>query len=303
MRRIVAVANGKGGVGKTSLTAGLAGMIAHAGFRVLTVDADPQGNLRRDLGYKSTDGSELASAVVRGSAVEPVRDVRPNLDCIPGGPALHDLAPTYLSRAMRGETLGGLGAVLSELRPRGRAHEHYDLVLIDTPPGEVVIQDLVLAASNHLIIPTRSDEASLDGLEAVADRVALARVGNPDLALLGVVLFGMRSGSTRLQRTVRDILGEMLGGVAPVFETTIRYVESAAVDMRRRSLLPHELESEQPKEQSAILSRLRNKQKASAAGDLLNRNASGLASDYEALANEVVDAVNAAEARLVKAAR
>ncbi len=90
MRRVVAIANGKGGVGKTSLTAGLAGLVANAGYRVLTVDADPQGNLRRDLGYPGSDGTELCSAVLHGQPVEPLREVRPNLDCVPGGPALHD---------------------------------------------------------------------------------------------------------------------------------------------------------------------------------------------------------------------
>ncbi len=298
MRRVVAIANGKGGVGKTSLTAGLAGLAAHAGFRVLTVDADPQGNLRRDLGYEASDGAELCNAILRGSALAPLRAVRPNLDCIAGGAALHDLAPTVVGRGMRGETVVGLGAALAALRPEGHDHEHYDLILIDTPPGEPVIQDLVLAAANHLVIPTRSDEASLDGLEAVADRFAAAKTTNPDLALLGVVLFGMRSGSTRLQASVRDTLEEMLGGVAPVFTTVIRYVETAAVDMRRRGLLPHELEVEQPKAQSAILDRLRRREKATSTQDLLNRNASGIAGDYEALASEVLDAVNAAEARL-----
>ncbi len=51
MRRVVAIANGKGGVGKTTLTAGLAGQLAATGRRVLVVDTDPQGNLGRDLGY------------------------------------------------------------------------------------------------------------------------------------------------------------------------------------------------------------------------------------------------------------
>jgi len=85
MRRIVAIANGKGGVGKTSLTAGLAGLVAAAGYRVLTLDADPQGNLRRDLGYSSSDGQNLAMAIQNGVPLAPLRDVRPNLDCIPGG--------------------------------------------------------------------------------------------------------------------------------------------------------------------------------------------------------------------------
>lgn len=180
MRRVVAIANGKGGVGKTSLTAGLGGLIAAAGYRVLTVDADPQGNLRRDLGYASSDGQGLASAIQMGSALKPIRDVRENLDSIAGGVALYDVPAAHISRMSRGQSLPGLGKALNEVRPNAPAHADYDLVLIDTPPGEPVLQDLVFGAADYLIIPTRSDDASLDGLVAVAGRFTNARTTNPN---------------------------------------------------------------------------------------------------------------------------
>jgi chromosome partitioning protein len=303
MRRVVAIANGKGGVGKTSLTAGLAGLIAAAGYRVLTVDADPQGNLRRDLGYDSTDGQSLASAIQSGTRLEPLRDVRPNLDCIPGGAALYDLPATHVSRATRGESLAGLRSALRDIRPDAPAHADYDLILVDTPPGEPVLQDLVFSAADYLIIPTRSDDASLDGLVAVAHRFAAARTANPSLMLLGVLLFGVRSGSTRLRDSVREALEDTLEGVAPVFDSSIRYLESAAVDMRRHGLLPHELEQGQVKERSARLKRLRNGSKANSAQDLLSRDASGLAGDYAALAREVLQAIAAAESRRTESPR
>src|SRR4051794_32346308 len=63
MRRVVAIANGRGGVGKPPLTAGLAGQFAAAGLRVLVVDTDPQGNMGRDLGYGLQDGSSLGLAI------------------------------------------------------------------------------------------------------------------------------------------------------------------------------------------------------------------------------------------------
>lgn len=301
MRRVVAIANGKGGVGKTSLTAGLAGLVAGAGYRVLTVDADPQGNLRRDLGYEADDGMKLALAIQHGGEVEPLRDVRPNLDSIAGGAALFDVPATYIARQSRGEDLTGLRAALEKLRPDTPAHADYDLILVDTPPGEPVIQDLVFRAADYLIIPTRSDEASLDGLVAVAQRFARARDTNPALTLLGVLLFGVRQGSTRLRDSVRDALEDTLEGAAPVFETSIRYLESAAVDMRRHGLLPHELEEGQLKARSARLKRLRLESKGSktakksAGEDLLSRDASGLAGDYASLAKEVLQAIAAIE--------
>lgn len=296
MRRVVAIANGKGGVGKTSLTAGLAGLVAAAGYRVLTVDADPQGNLRRDLGYQTSDGNDLTLAIMNGLPLEPVRNVRPNLDCIPGGSALHDLPAAYISRMARGESLSGLTGVLSSVRPQKPAGADYDLVLIDTPPGEPVLQDVVFCAADYLIIPTRSDDASLDGLIAVAARFAAARTTNPTLALLGVLLFGVRSGSKRLRGTVREALEDTLDGAAPVFQTSIRYLESAAVDMRRHGLLPHELEQGQLLERTRRLARLRDRTEASAE-NLLSRDASGLAGDYAALAREVLEAIRGAEAQ------
>ncbi len=295
MRRVVAIANGKGGVGKTSLTAGLAGLAAAAGYRVLTVDADPQGNLRRDLGYDMSDGQNLAMAIQNGVPLAPLRGIRPNLDCIPGGAALYDLPAAYVSRMARGQSLSGLAAALSSVHPEGTTRGGYDLVLIDTPPGEPVLQDVVFSAADYLIIPTRSDDASLDGLVAVASRFAAARTSNPGLTLLGVLLFGVRSNSKRLRATVRDALEDTLDGAAPVFAVSIRYLESAAVDMRRHGLLPHELEQGQHRERTHRLARLRTGNKSAAGEDLFSRDASGLAGDYEALAREVLSAIAAAE--------
>lgn len=291
MRRVIAIANGKGGVGKTSLTAGLGGLIAAGGYRVLTVDADPQGNLRRDLGYPSSDGHALADAIERGTPLEPLRGVRDNLDAAPGGVALEDLALTGT-----GKGLFGLRSALDNVRPLGNAHEDYDVVLIDTPPGEAGLQNLVFAAADYLIIPTRSDDASLDGLVKVATRFAAARATNPKITLLGVVMFGVRANSTRARDTVRASLADTLDGAAPVFEASIRYLESAAIDMRRHGLLPHELEQSQLHEKARRFARLKSNKKASGADDLLSRDASGIAGDYQALAREILGAIQQREA-------
>jgi cellulose biosynthesis protein BcsQ len=295
VRRVVAIANAKGGVGKTSLTAGLAGLAARSGYRVLTVDADPQGNLSLDLGYPINDGQGLAMAIQDGVPMHPLRAVRPNLDCVPGGSALFDLPAAYVSRLAAGKPMTGLNAALEEVSPEGHAAE-YDLILVDTPPGEPVLQQLVFSASDYLIIPTRSDEASLDGLVTVAQRFAATRHTNPNLRLLGVVLFGARQGSTRLREGVRATLEEALEGAAPVFHTAIRYHESAAVDMRRLGLLPHELERRQLAEQKTRLARLHQGVRGRLSSGLLSRDAAGLAGDYAALAKEVFAAIGTLEA-------
>ncbi len=290
MRRVVAIANAKGGVGKTSLTAGLAGLAAQAGRRVLAVDADPQGNLSLDLGYPINDGQGLALAIQSGHELSPLRGVRPNLDCVPGGSALFDIPATYVSRMARGQTMTGLRAALDLVTPED-ADAEYDLILVDTPPGEPVLQELVFRASDFVIIPTRSDEASLDGLVTVAHRFAATRHNNPTLRLLGVLLFGVRHGSTRLREGVRATLEEALEGAAPVFRTTIRYHESAAVDMRRHGLLPYELEQRHAAAKSARLARLHDGIRGGDADGLLSRDAAGLAADYAALADELLTAI------------
>jgi chromosome partitioning protein len=290
MRRVVAIANAKGGVGKTSLTAGLAGLAAKAGRRVLTVDADPQGNLSLDLGYPLSDGQGLAMAIQNGSQLTPQRKVRPNLDCVPGGSALFDIPATYVSRMARGQTMTGLRGALDQLTP-AEAGAEYDLILVDTPPGEPVLQELVFHASDFLIIPTRSDEASLDGLVTVAHRFAATRHMNPTLRLLGVLLFGVRQGSTRLRDGVRASLEDALEGAAPVFRTTVRYHESAAVDMRRHGLLPYELEARHTMEKKARLARLHEGVRGGERDGLLSRDAAGLCADYAALADEVLAAI------------
>src|SRR3954464_11757412 len=94
--RCIAFVNGKGGVGKTSLVANLAGLYAGGGYRVLVVDLDPQGNLGNDLGYlgagRGDDGEGLVSAVSTQHALLPMREERPNLDVVAGGSQLKELA-------------------------------------------------------------------------------------------------------------------------------------------------------------------------------------------------------------------
>jgi len=215
---------------------------------------------------------------------------------VPGGPALWDVAAAFTSRGARGASLPGLRPALDRVRPEG-TDEDYDLVLIDTPPGEPILQELVFVSSDYLIIPTRSDEASLDGLVVVAQRFAAARAVNPDLTLLGAALFGVRAGSTRLIKRVQSALSETLGGAAPVFATSIRYLESAAVDMRSRGLLPHELEQVHRGDKSLRIDRLRQGVRVDTRDSLLSRDssASRLASDYAELAQEVLAAIKQQE--------
>ena len=295
LSRVVVVAQGKGGVGKTSVTANVAGLAAAAGHRVLAVDLDQQGNLARDLGYEPGDGEQLADAL-EGRAGPPLLPaVRPRLDIIPGGPAVGDAPGRVLLRAHRGgpDLATGLHRILEPLAGG------YDLVLVDTPPGDRAMVEAALSVAAYVLIPTRPDDGSLDGLQIVAQRFVAARDRNPTLRLLGVCLFGVGARSTRLADGAREAIEEMLGGAAPVFATQIRHLESAATDARRRGLLVHELEPAAAAAKRDRLAALRDGRPDP--GDLLVRDASGLAADYSALAAEILGRIGELEAAAVPA--
>src|SRR5664279_73931 len=281
LRRTVAVVNGKGGVGKTSITANLAGLYAAAGYRVLAVDLDPQGNLGNDLGYLgaglSDDGAAFQMAATVGAAPTPVRDVRPNLDVVPGGEQLHDLAAVLQSRRLTGR--GGVESLAASL---GAVAGGYDLVLLAG----------ALAAARWVLVPSKTDDASRAGLREVARRFVAARQTNPELTLIGVVLFGVNPSARRVVAQARETLVQDLGGAAPVLDAVIRHVEAAAVDARGRGQLVHELERDvhtAPK----WYERLRHPDQGRL--EPLASSAGPLAEDYQRLAEEVLARIVAVE--------
>lgn len=282
IHRTVTIAQGKGGVGKTSLVSNIGGLAAAAGHRVLIVDLDQQGNVARDLGYHPDTGDDLLTSLITAAPLPVLNNVRDRLDVIPGGPALGDVAAVMASRAQRG------GEDLADVLETKLAAiaDDYDLILIDTPPGDRIIVTAALTVSRAVVIPTRPDEASIDGVTRIAERFIDVRARNASLRLAGVVLFAIASRTTRLERDVRASLAQVLGDAAPVFTTRIRHLDSAAADARRRGLLVHELEEAAVTDRAARISALRSG--TTPTGGLYARDASGLASDYENIARELL---------------
>lgn len=293
LTRAVAVVNGKGGVGKTSLTANLAGLYAAAGYRTLAVDLDPQGNLGDDLGYLGAglgdDGAELVNAMRERRPFEPLRDVRPGLDVLVGGHLLDGLTSDFYGRHSREDAVLAFGICLSAIA------EDYDLILIDCPPGNDALQESALAAVRWVVIPTKSDPSSRAGLQIVANRFASIRERyNPDLSLLGVVLFGVNSAATRLIGEARGALAADLGIPDVICEAAIRHVEAAAYDARTRGQLVHELERDVHKGPSRF-ELLRMDKATRTRTRTLAASAGSLAADYQRLAEELLDRIVASE--------
>lgn len=288
LSRVVAVVNGKGGTGKTSVTANVAGLAALSGMRVLVVDMDPQGNIAEDLGYtgdeRNDQGRALAAALAFGAAGQPLRDVRPNLDVLVGGHHLDAAAAALGAAKDQSEARLALARILEPLA------EQYELVLIDCPPGIEALQNAASAAARWVIVPARSDASSRKGLVDVARRLDAVVDLNPTLDLLGVVLFGTGTAAHRIKDDARTHIVEALGSPDVVFQTTIRHSEGVAHAAREKGRLAHELEDES-RNGPAWWKVRRGEAQASDAP----RTASGVAEDYQQLASEIVTRITTAE--------
>lgn len=196
MTRTVAVANQKGGVGKTTTTANVAAWLAANGANVLVIDLDPQGNLTSSLGVDRSTLEVSSYELLLGEAsVAEVTlpEVRPGLDLIAARPDLAG-AEVELAQLERKET---------QLR-RSMAPEagFYDVILIDCPPSLGLLTINALSASDDVIIPIQCEYLALEGLMQMMESIALIRRRvNPGLAVLGVVMT-MFDGRTRLSADV-----------------------------------------------------------------------------------------------------
>jgi chromosome partitioning protein len=297
LRRVIVCANGKGGVGKTSLSTNLAGILAAAGYKVLFVDMDPQGNAGINLGYDAAglgdEGRALYHAVTFDEAPVPVKDIRPNLDVLPAGDEFTELLADVILSDMRrgGSKQGSVGRALAKI-----AHL-YDVIMIDTPPLYPALLDEALLAARWVLVPTTGEEKNLRGLSKLAHRIDTVRENNETLALLGVVLHGVTKGATKMESEAREDLRELLGDAAPIFQSTVRYVPAADKDGSKRGQLAHEL-AHDAKTAEPFWKRLRGE----ATGPVIASSATSLAEDYMSVAKEAVQELESQEELLASEA-
>lgn len=298
LSRVVALANGKGGVGKTSLTANLAGEFAREeDSRVLVVDLDISGNLKLDLGLVGHDGDDagrgIVDAIVEQAPLNIVKDVRPGVDWIPGGPRLNWLlAMSYGT----GPDIpaGSVGEGWREAL--GQVAGDYDMVLVDTPPGNRELQLMALTAARWILVPMKSDPASWEGLQVLGPLVKQARKDNEALEWLGMVLFGHQSNATRVRKNVLDNLGAE-GASIKLLDTAIRSSEKTAQECRLRGLLVRELVEKGASDPAARFKALRERQSDPTVTipEALPQASTSVADDYAALATEIAQEILRAE--------
>lgn len=291
--RVLAIANGKGGVYKTSASAAIAGLTARAGLRTLLIDMDPQGNLTEELGLDANtdEGEGTYQSLRRRTPLATHPTGRDGLEIVYGGSSL---AEAELTLPNTGGGLGWQHALAECLEPIA---DGYDLIVIDCPPRSPALTLLAITSARYVLIPTKPDKSSRKGMREVAALFAQARDRNPELELLGVVLTGLEERATSIRASARAIVEDSLQGIAPIMGTVIRHASAAGFQVREHGRMPHELELdlEAQEREHPWYDQLRAG--ADLASVRLPRSASAVAQDYADLTREVLDAIAAAEAR------
>lgn len=241
LSRVVTVANGKGGVGKSTTACNVAGLAAVAGWRVLLIDFDPQGNAGHILGYRwegrSDGGRHLVDTLITERPLTPLlRNVRPNLDVVPGGEELDSLEDLLAGKIKRGRDVHELFA-----RALAPIAADYDLIVLDTPPTRPLLLRLALGATKWIVVPTRPGRTSIEGLRALALELEVVRRTNPSVELLGALLYDVETSATVIRRNALEDIEAALGGAAPIFNNVIRHALSPVCESEEKGLLVHEI--------------------------------------------------------------
>jgi len=212
--RIIAIANQKGGVGKTTTAINLGACLAVAEKRTLVIDTDPQGNATSGLGIdKDEIEKSIYDVLLEETPIEDVivRQVHfPYLDLVP---ATRDLVGAEV------ELVNRKGREIILRRAVEAVRDRYDFILIDCPPSLGLLTLNTLAASDSVLIPIQCEFYALEGLSQLLNTVTIVQKNlNPALQIEGVLLT-MYDGRLNLSRQVADEAKEYFG--PKVYKTTI----------------------------------------------------------------------------------
>ena len=212
MSRIIAIANQKGGVGKTTTAVNLSACIAYGGKKVLLIDIDPQGNTTSGLGVdKDALDKSIYDVLINGENLESVR-TGTMLEMLNLCPANIQLAGAEIEMVLLPERERKLKSALAGCR------QAYDLIFIDCPPSLSLLTLNALTAADSVIMPIQCEYYALEGVGQLVRTVNLVQKNfNPALEIEGVVLTMFDARTNLAVQVVDEIKRHFKGMVYPAF--------------------------------------------------------------------------------------
>ena len=240
---VIAIANQKGGVGKTTTTFNLGVALAHAGKRVLLVDSDPQGDLTTYMGIHDPDNIPVTLSTLMERSIkdedinskEAILKHDEGIDLIPSNLELSSMEVSLVNAMSREFTLRNC---LSDIKDK------YDYVLIDCMPSLGMITINALACADKVIIPVQSEFLAAKGMSHLLNTVLKVRKQiNPNLKVGGILLT-MVDGRTNLSKDIANELRSTYGTVFKLYDNQIpRGVKAAESSRMGESVLSYDSSS------------------------------------------------------------
>ena len=200
MGKVISVVNQKGGVGKTTTAVNLAAFLGKAGYDVLAVDIDPQGNTSSGLGINKREIEKSAYEMLLGEAEAKDAVVRTEFDNLSVIPSNINLAGAELELADVNDRSRVLLKSLAEIK------KDYDFIILDCPPSLGLITVNALTASDSLLIPIQCEYYALEGLSQLMNTVRnVKKLFNPFLEIEGILLTMYDSRLNLTSQVVKEI--------------------------------------------------------------------------------------------------